>query len=361
MRALVARRLCFAVFFALFLAGCGTPGAPQPPSLNLAKPVADLKATRDGSNVNLSWTVPAQTTDGANFRHRGATKICQGVDQASLNSCTGAVTLPTPAAKKIATTTVAIPQGAGGPTDYITYAVEVDNDRGRSAGLSNQVQIPSVEVSRLNSNASTQLTSDAVLVTVRLTLEGPAISQSLELHRKEQGTTQDLTVAQRPIDSIIPGEAANFELRDDTFAWEKRYEYRVVVAAAAKVPDGSTVSFVGDTSAPIEVFAHDVFPPAIPTGVQAVYAGAVPGQAPAVDLTWNPDTDRDLAGYFVYRRKQEDPPSAAVKLNAQAIPAPAYRDPLVLHGETYVYSVSAVDERGNESKRSEETTEEVPR
>ena len=59
----------------LISVGCGTPGAPQPPSLNLAKPVSDLKAVRIGNQVNLTWTVPTHTTDNATFRHRGETKI----------------------------------------------------------------------------------------------------------------------------------------------------------------------------------------------------------------------------------------------------------------------------------------------
>src|SRR5215470_5085466 len=55
-----------AVFLAiLFVAGCGTPGAPQPPSANIPKAVKDLHAVRKGETVNLSWAAPEQTTDGA--------------------------------------------------------------------------------------------------------------------------------------------------------------------------------------------------------------------------------------------------------------------------------------------------------
>ncbi|MBV9147749.1 MAG: fibronectin type III domain-containing protein, partial [Acidobacteria bacterium] len=80
---------------------------------------------------------------------------------------------------------------------------------------------------------------------------------------------------------------------------------------------------------------------------------------PAIDVTWNANTDRDLAGYFVYRRRQDE--SRAVKLNQQPVPGPSYHDPQVQPGNTYFYSVSAIDERGNESKRSEEASEQVPR
>src|ERR1039458_5279671 len=45
------------------LAGCGTQGAPQPPSLNLPDRVTDLAAVRAGDQVSLTWTMPKRNTD----------------------------------------------------------------------------------------------------------------------------------------------------------------------------------------------------------------------------------------------------------------------------------------------------------
>ena len=101
--------------------------------------------------------------------------------------------------------------------------------------------------------------------------------------------------------------------------------------------------------------AHDVFPPAVPTGLQAVFSGA--GQKAFIDLTWNADTNDDLAGYNVYRHQGT---SATTKINADLVKAPAFRDAHVDPGHTYFYSVAAVDVRGNESVRSEENSEQVP-
>ena len=104
-----------------------------------------------------------------------------------------------------------------------------------------------------------------------------------------------------------------------------------------------------------QVFAHDVFPPAAPAGVQAVASGV--GQPPFVDLTWAPNTEPDLAGYNVYRHEAGHPP---VKINAELVKASAYRDREVTAGHNYFYAVTAVDLRGNESPRSDETSESVP-
>jgi fibronectin type 3 domain-containing protein len=101
--------------------------------------------------------------------------------------------------------------------------------------------------------------------------------------------------------------------------------------------------------------AHDIFPPTVPSGLQAVFSG--PGQQAFIDLIWAPVTDADLAGYNLYRR---EPGSTPEKLNSELLQAPAYRDMNVVKGRTYIYSVSAVDVRGNESVRSEETSESVP-
>ena len=353
-----ARWLCLSALSASFLCACGTPGAPQPPSLNLAKPVSDLKAVRNGSEINLTWTIPNETTDGATFRHRGSTKLCQAVNKPQISQCSAILTLPTPK-QKTATATTALPVGSNGPNDYITYVLEVDNDRGRTAGFSNQAQMPTAFVSNLNAEPSSRLSADAVLVTANVTPETETVEQALELRRKEKGTPQESAVARRLLE-LPAGEAANVELRDETFTWEKTYDYRVVIVASAKVPNGSTVSFDAASSAPFEVVTHDVFPPAVPSGLEAVFSGQITGQPPSIDLTWSPDSDRDLAGYFVYRRRQDDPTSSAIKLNAQPVAAPAYRDIAIRPGTTYVYSVSAVDERGNESKRSEDASEEVP-
>lgn len=355
------KRLFLPLSLLMLMTACGTPGAPLPPSLNLAKPVSDLKAVRTGDEVELTWSVPIETTDGAKFRHRGQSKVCAGIDQARIDQCALLTTLPTPKDQKTVSVAVKLPADKTAPTDYVTYAVQVNNDRGRNAGFSNQRQVPTAAVSILNGSPLVRLTPEIVLVTANITPRNETIEQTLELRRAEKGgTTPESVVARRALELSESGEAANIELRDDTFAWEKTYEYRVAITATAKVPDGEMVAFDAAVSNPLELFAHDTFPPATPSGLQAVFSGALAGQAPAIDLTWTPDVDRDLAGYFVFRRLQQESASSALRLNAQPIKAPAYHDTAVVAGNMYVYSVSAVDERGNQSQRSEEASERVP-
>jgi fibronectin type 3 domain-containing protein len=118
---------------------------------------------------------------------------------------------------------------------------------------------------------------------------------------------------------------------------------------------GKAVAVEGDDTAEVKVFAHDVFPPATPSGLQAVFSG--PGQLPFIDLIWAPVTDADLDGYNVYRSEDG---GDAVRVNTELVKAPAFRDTAVVSGKTYSYSVSAVDARGNESGRSEAAGEKAP-
>ena len=111
----------------------------------------------------------------------------------------------------------------------------------------------------------------------------------------------------------------------------------------------------GEDTPPVKIFANDIFPPAVPSGLQAVFSG--PGQQSFIDLIWSPVSDMDLDGYNVYRHEEG---SAPVKVNAVLLKTPSYRDTTVIAGKHYVYAVTAVDVRGNESSHSEEASEDVP-
>jgi hypothetical protein len=155
----------------------------------------------------------------------------------------------------------------------------------------------------------------------------------------------------------VAGEAAwgSVQLVDHGFEWEKTYFYRATVVDVISLEGKPDVQFESADTPAVKVFAHDVFPPAVPAGVQAVFSGV--GQQPFIDLIWAPDTDGDLAGYNVYRREEG---GEARKINSALLTAPAFRDLNVATGHGYFYSVTAVDVRGNESARSGEAGEAVP-
>src|SRR5262249_45474968 len=144
-------------------------------------------------------------------------------------------------------------------------------------------------------------------------------------------------------------------LVDRNFEWEKTYQYRATVVTFVNEPGSTEQQVEGDDTPPVTIVAHDIFPPAAPTGLQAAFSG--PGQKSFIDLIWTPNTESDLAGYNVYRQEQGTQP---VKINSELVKPPAFRDTQVISGREYFYTVSAVDARGNESAHSEEASESAP-
>jgi hypothetical protein len=69
--------LAVALAAGLVFSGCGTPGAPSPPSLNLPDAVDNLSATRTGGQVALAWTMPKKNTDKLLIEGNIAVHICR--------------------------------------------------------------------------------------------------------------------------------------------------------------------------------------------------------------------------------------------------------------------------------------------
>ncbi len=374
-----------ALIVCMGLSGCAAIGPPLPPSLELPKPPSDLHAARKGDKVRLTWTVPQRTTDRQRVRYLGDTRICRSLDTA-IKQCETPVGEAAPpadfasgqkaSAKKLsATFTDTLPSQIEQEhaTGFAAYAVEALNKAGRGAGLSNQVHVALVPTLPPFGDFSAKVVSDGVLLSWRCQSVPGAkrehVRHLFRIYRRQEGSRNETKIAEPDapcIDGLHPGEAfadlpaekqSDFtaSFLDQTFEWEQTYSYRGTVVSVLAMPGKPVVEVEGDDTPEVKVFAHDIFPPATPAGLQAVYSG--PGQEPFIDLIWAPVTAADLAGYNVYRHESG---GAAVKLNAEPVKTPAFRDRNVTAGKRYFYSVSAVDLRGNESPRSEEASERVP-
>lgn len=348
--------------------GCGVPGIPKPPSLDLPQPVTDLRAVRKGDRVYLDWTVPSETTDRLAERHLGHTNICRSL--APISGCVNPVgEVPAPQLPGTSQRSKSAKPATAVRASYVDhlpptllsenadaeifYAISVLNGRGRSAGISNIVRVPAVPALPPPSDFQARVTAEGVLLNwigTSHAAETTGLRHVYRVYRRPEGGNTDTVVGEAPLD-----ESSAAQLLDHSFEWEKTYFYRATLVTLIRVEGKPETQFEGDDTPAVEVFAHDIFPPAVPSGLQAVFSGA--GQQPFVDLIWAPDADADLAGYNVFRH---EPGAEAVKVNTELVKTPAFRDMNVESGKTYVYSVSAVDVRGNESARSPEASEAVP-
>jgi hypothetical protein len=310
----------------------------------LPSPVTDLKAIRKGNSVILTWTQPQETTDGDGIRFLGPTRICRSVlpnPQDKLTECgkpsvelassqletTKNVTAKAPARATSRYSDILPVDWMRDPTASITYAIESLNTNHRRAGLSNQVRVPAANTEPPPKDFAANLTDDGVV----LTWSGPFLSipgsdstphHYYRVYRTNVDSANGGMNKDAPqssfIGEVLQGTQDKMRLVDHNFIWEKTYEYRINVTT--RIPSGpphacmgesnplpacrDTVDIEGEDSAPATVVAHDVFPPAVPAGLQAVFSGA--GQKPFIDLTWDADTNNDLAGYNVYRYSATD-------------------------------------------------------
>jgi hypothetical protein len=344
------------------LAACASIAPPQPPSLGLPKPPADLRVARKGDRVSLTWTVPTLTTDRQTIRNLGRTRICRG--PADLKECgtrVGETITPSSTVAKDPQTqkvrgsyTDTLPDEIQGdnPSAFVAYAVEVLNNDARSAGLSNQQRVSLVRTLPPPQDFHAQVTGLGVVLTWTGVVPPPpaqGVQYIYRVYRAQEGSPRPTVAGEMP----ATGDR-RLTLTDSSIEWGKTYEYRGETVTLVDQNDKSQLQVEGDDTLPIKIFADDVFPPAVPAGLQAVFSG--PGQKPFVDLVWAPVADVDLDGYNVYRHEEGTGPA---KLNAKPLRTPAYRDETVAPGH-YFYSVTSVDVRGNESGLSEEADENVP-
>jgi hypothetical protein len=316
------------------LAGCGTPRAPQPPSLNLPEQVADLAAIRAGNQVSLTWTMPKRNTDKLLLKDdvAVAVRVCHkqgagacvaaGAELAFAPGAQGAFTDTLPAAL------------AAGPPRQLSYFVEIRNRSGRSAGLSNAT--------------GQESPAQAVRLHRKLLTPPPAKPHEGLLAPQTEPVNQKL---------LVEAGASSGRALDKEIRFGQSYEYRAQRVARVTV-EGQTLELDGELSAPVRIEASDVFPPEAPTDLAAVATASEDGAENAIDLSWQPVADADLGGYAVYRREGE---AVWQRISAaEPLVPPAFHDTQIQPGHTYRYAVSAIGQNGHESARSAETQETVP-
>jgi hypothetical protein len=348
--------LAIIVLIIAALTACGTPGAPLPPSLGIPKPVGDLRAVRKGATVTLTWSAPTHTTDGELIRKPGKMQLSRTVGTATsvvadmpLEPAVKQDQAPAPSA----TDSLANLLATGTSNDFALYSMVATSNSGKGAGAGNQAVVALVPTADPPRRVSA--TPQPLGITVSWDQVSPAQNKThltsqyaYRIMRQEEGSNTPVMVQQ-----VNAGNTA-IAFVDTGIEWQKHYEYWITPVTLWQ-GNGEKGEVEGNDSQVVSVFANDVFPPVVPSGLQAVFSGVT--QQPSIDLTWTPNTDPDLAGYNIYRHIANEPP---IKVNADLVKTPSFHDTGVKAGMKYFYSVSAVDLRGNESVKSAETSEAVP-
>jgi hypothetical protein len=353
------------------LGGCANPGPPHPPSLHLPEVVTNLSAERIGDEVRLHWTTSQKTTDGINITGSMTAQICR--TSSTSPSAAPCTPLPSLTVKPGPSEAVdPLPQELHtDPQALLNYRVSILNEHQRTAG-------PSAPAFAAAGSAPPAITGFHIT-----TAEQGAVLQwdpkdavdviELERRHTETPTTQKAGPAPQPVSKeptemhfrAAKADAGNTPFRADAGgsldATAHRGETYTYTAQRIRhvVLNGHPLDIRSSPSQEATIVMRDSFPPKPPMGLEAIFAGQ--SAAPAIDLSWRPNTEVDLAGYIVYRQESgsDDTLGARQRLTATPIAEPGFHDNTVAAGHTYSYAITAVDASGNESAPGAPAKEEV--
>lgn len=307
---------------AILNTACGYLGEPLPPALQRPLRVTDLAGVERGSNIVVQFSMPKFTTEGLTILKEQDVELRYGVcpvvpfrfdewEKASER----VKDVPQDLSKDPDVVRVEIPVTKFVGKDLV-IGVKVHGPHGRDTGWGNMVAINVVPPLP----TPVDLTAKDDPAGVRL--DWHATAGHFRVYRRLKSETNWVEIGQSDKPSYV----------DADIQYGKEYQY--FAQTTEKTTTGQAESEISDI---IDFKPTDSFPPAVPTGLTAV-----PG-ARSIELLWDRNVEKDLAGYFVYRDG---------KRIGDKLISPAYSDKAVMPGVTYKYQVSSIDNANNESAKS---------
>jgi hypothetical protein len=400
------------VVAALISVNCGKSGPPLPPLVKLPVAPPDLVAARRGDTVGVSFTVPAANTDGtrpANVASADVYAITAPVAGPPLSDANllkfgtkiGTVAVKAPRDPNLTADAddpsdeVDAPEGPGldqgavarvneplkgdmltpavvppdkhspapvaprsdapllGPPSAVpvrTYVAFGTSTRGRKGPLSKRVNVPLVPPPPSPSGAAINYDETTISLTwspvaVPGTAPDTDLLPSRTIGAPRPAMTYHVYDATNP-DAAVKLTTAPLDVpkySDTRIVWGQKRCYTIV---AAETIDGATIE--SEAPPPTCKTLVDTFPPAPPKDLKAISSEG------AINLIWEPNADKDLAGYIVLRGVEPAP--TLQPITPAPIVEPSFKDN-VQPGIAYVYAVRAVDRAGNASEPSARVVE----
>ena len=315
---------------AVGLGGCGSVGDPLPPLLRIPGSVNDLAASQMAGEIRVEWTWPLLTTEGTLARHLGGFDLW-AVDVPGFSNPLAPETIdeyrrhvrtlgPTDLAGKEPGNRIVLRTPlADWRLDQLTVLVlTASSPAGRDAGYSNQVRLHPLQppAEPLWSGLS------AVPNGVALFWIASDRAEEYAIERAEGKEGEFASLGRLGAESFV----------DRTIEWGRTYRYRL---RPYRLSQAGWIT--GPPSRARELTPRDTFSPEAPEGLRAVRTPT------SVELSWLPNAESDVEGYRVLRDFED---------LSGIVEADSFSDGTAESDATYVYSVVAVDEFGNESEPS---------
>lgn len=284
--------------------------------------VRDLRGYQRGGAVLLEFTVPEKTTEDLVLKAppeielRVGENPQGGFEMGAWLAASGR--LPAPEVSGgTAKSRVASEAWAG---REMVFAVRTVGPRGRASEWSNLLVLRVVAAPAVPREVRAEGTPEGV----RVTWEGEG--RRWRVFRKAGAEFEQAA------------EVEQREWLDREASFGQSYEY-----AVEQVAETGAAPAVSEPSAPARIHYADKFPPAPPTGLRALAGTGV------VELNWDRNSEADFRAYQVWRAEGD---GALERLGGPGASS-AFSDRTALAGRRYRYAVSAIDEKGNESRPCE--------
>ncbi|MGH9572106.1 MAG: fibronectin type III domain-containing protein [Candidatus Acidiferrales bacterium] len=388
--------LPFAIVVALLgMAGCASPGEPVERRSPIPTAITDLSAEQSGNSVVLTCTIPRQTVDQKPLEDPPTFEIYRAIHPTTDGSFTGIgarlallVTIPS---AMVATYTTGdhfryvdsltagdfLPNHQQSVADYV---IRTQVSPKKESAESDRVALPIYPAPLPISDLSVRATQSVIVLSwsapqailtgdvpqikdyhiYRANAQTPATAAGVgdllapsAVSAVNQGAAaaagEPASASTRRPQLTSPlvqiGESPTTEYRDGDAQEDRTYVY--AVRSVTQTPGKPLES--GDSNL-VATTLHDVFPPSAPTGLIATPVPAEDSLGAHMDLSWAINPETDLTGYNVYRSEKAG--VSGTRLNPQLLPTPAFRDMNAVLGQSYYYTVTAVDRTGNESAPS---------
>lgn len=350
--------------------GCARRGTPVVPSTATPEPVADLSALPQDNAIALSWSRPTRLQDGRPLTAPPDFRLYRRVSP--IPSAESAAGAPAPVAGRwdmegytpVATVRGERPDNARVEGNLYAYRDD-DDGRGLAYGQRYEYRLVARDVRGYQSPPS-----NAVRVDLRIAPSPPGDLRAREgegrvdlawsapttrVDGEPLGPVRGYNIYRGEEAGTFPGAPVNPQpvtqprYTDAGLANDKTYFYvvRVVDNEAPPWQESGNSNMAAATP-------RDVTPPFPPRGLQAA---ATRGE---VALIWDPNDERDLAGYHVYRSEVRR--TAYRRLTDRPIQDTTFSDRTVARATTYYYVITAVDNAAtpNESLYSDEIAVRAP-
>lgn len=297
--------------------GCAKIGDPLPPLIHHPFTTDELQLVQVADRVDLLFAVPPGEIATVEVYRRPSTPVDVG------NEVQRIAIIRREDLRKSSGSRFVFQDRPGSVRQAWYYALRFVNKQGRRSDFSRSVHTEPVAPAQPPSDLTEEVQEDQIIIRWR--------------------------APEANIDGSRPPHALGYLVNSEHFVTETEYvdrdfrfnqERTYRLQAVARRLNPLILSEFSDT---LTVVPRDVFPPAAPQNVTGLlWEGRI-------QLLWDANKELDLRGYVVYRGRDPN----QIEKSSPLITINRYTDEAISSSDSWYYQVSAVDQLGNESEKSD--------